>query len=329
MEIGLVVIAGELPLLGKVSSYGRLKRVTACVCHFIHNCRARSKGEPLLTGVLASPELVDAENLWIASAQQSAYPNEVNILRKGNEISSGPLLVLHPVLDESGLMRVGGRLSQSSELYYRRHPIIVPGRYDLTKLMVRYEHLRVLHARPTLVTASLARQYAIIGARKVICDVTRTCLHCKRVAGKPCTQLLGQLPADRLRPGHVFDRVGVDYAGPILIKSGYVRRPIITKAYVCVLIGFSIKAVHLESVSELTSTAFIARPENIMLAIVSNYSIPVFPENKPIILWTIANNRKSGNFRVIHFCSIKFSAHEIFVGRWSAEKLLTLKISCQ
>ena len=32
----------------------------------------------------------------------------------------------------------------------------------------------------------------------------------------------------------------------------------------------------------------VIRPENIMLTVVTNYSIPVFPENKPIILWTIA-----------------------------------------
>ena len=43
----------------------------------------------------------------------------------------------------------------------------------------------------------------------------------------------------------MFDRIGIDYAGPILIQLGYVHRPIITKAYVCVFVGFAIKAVHL------------------------------------------------------------------------------------
>ena len=61
-----------------------------------------------------------------------------------------------------------------------------------------------------------------------------------------------------MRPGLVFDRVGVDYAGPVLVKSGHVRRPIITKAYVCVFVSFTLKAVHLEPVSELTTSAFIA-----------------------------------------------------------------------
>lgn len=67
--------------------------------------------------------------------------------------------------------------------------------------------------------------------------------------------MLGQLLSHRLVPGSVFQYVGVDYAGTVLIKSGYVRKLILTKAYVCV---FSVKAAHLELVSDLTSEAFLA-----------------------------------------------------------------------
>ena len=56
----------------------------------------------------------------------------------------------------------------------------------------------------------------------------------------------------------VFDKVGVDYAGPMMIKSGSIRRPVIKKAFVCIFMSFTVKAVHLEAVSELTTTAFIA-----------------------------------------------------------------------
>ena len=65
------------------------------------------------------------------------------------------------------------------------------------------------------------------------------------------------LPADRFSAGFVFDRVGMDYAGPIWIKSGHVRKPVI-KAYVALFVSLSVKAVHLELVTELTTTAFIA-----------------------------------------------------------------------
>ena len=70
--------------------------------------------------------------------------------------------------------------------------------------------------------------------------------------------MLGQLPIERLTPGPVFDKVGVDYAGPLLIKYGHIRKPTIVKSYVCVFVSLTVKAVHLELVSDLTTDAFIA-----------------------------------------------------------------------
>ncbi len=68
----------------------------------------------------------------------------------------------------------------------------------------------------------------------------------RRYTVKPKSQILGQLPFERITPGPVFDTVGVDYAGPFLIKYGYTRKPTIVKAYVCVFVSLTVKAVHLE-----------------------------------------------------------------------------------
>ena len=70
--------------------------------------------------------------------------------------------------------------------------------------------------------------------------------------------MLGQLPAERLTPGIVFENVGIDYAGPVYLKYGHSRKPTIIKAYICVFVSLSVKAVHLELVSDLTTDAFIA-----------------------------------------------------------------------
>ena len=69
---------------------------------------------------------------------------------------------------------------------------------------------------------------------------------------------MGQLPSERVTPDIVFSKVGVDYAGPVYIKLGAVRRPMIVKAYVAVFVSLSVKAVHLEAVSDLTAEAFLA-----------------------------------------------------------------------
>ena len=59
-------------------------------------------------------------------------------------------------------------------------------------------------------------------------------------------------------PDAVFERVGLDYARPFLIKYGSARKPTIVKSYVCVFVSLTVKAVHLELVSDLTTDAFIA-----------------------------------------------------------------------
>ena len=56
----------------------------------------------------------------------------------------------------------------------------------------------------------------------------------------------------------MFNRVGIDYAGLVYIKHGFIHKPTVIKAYVCVFVSLSVKAVHLELVSDLSTDAFIA-----------------------------------------------------------------------
>ena len=44
---------------------------------------------------------------------------------------------------------------------------------------------------------------------------------------------------ERVSPGIVFENVGVDYAGPILIKYGHVRSPTVVKVYISVFVSLS------------------------------------------------------------------------------------------
>ena len=221
---------------------------------FIDNCKGASKRDPL-----SVDELAQAERYWITVAQHAAFAEEMACIASKCELpDKGCLVPLHPILDTQEILRVGGRGNQSKLPYSTRNPIVLPGNHTVTKLLVRAEHLRLLHTGPTLVAASLARRFNIAGARKLIRSITRACVTCRRTSVKPKSQLLGQLPVDRLAPGVVFKRVGVDYAGPLLIKAGSLRKPTYVKAYVCVFVSLSAKAVHLELVSDLTSEAFLA-----------------------------------------------------------------------
>ena len=87
--------------------------------------------------------------------------------------------------------------------------------------------------------------------------------------------MLGQLPADRLTTGPAFERVGVDYAGPVMVKGGSIRKPVLVKAYISVFVCLSVKAVYLELVSDLTSEAFIGALRRFMAR-----------RGKPSIIWS-------------------------------------------
>ena len=243
------------------SSFDRLKRVTAWAMRFIHNC-VRKKNQ--LNALNVSPfltveELNGAEIYLLSIAQQEHFADEICSIQGKSAIpDSSSILPLHPFMDSNGLLRIGGRDQNSKLPYSTQHPIILHGKHALTKLIIRSEHLRLLHAGPTLLTASLGRRFHIVVGTKAIRSLTRGCTTCRRNAAKPQPQLLGQLPKERVTPDLVFDKVGVDYAGPIYIKHGYVRKPTIVKAYICVFVSLSVKAVHLELVSDLTSDAFIA-----------------------------------------------------------------------
>ena len=171
---------------------------------------------------------------------------------------SSSLLPLHPFLDKDGFLWMGGRQEHSKLSFFKLHPIILHGKHPLTKLLVWLEHRRLLHGGPTLVITSLSRRFHIINSRKTIRSVVRQCVICQRQAVKPQQQLLGQLPSEWITPNSVFERVGMDYAGPFLVKYGVVRKPTIVKVYLCVFNSMTVKAVHLELVSDLTSEAFIA-----------------------------------------------------------------------
>ena len=101
----------DITWLACYSNFTRLKCVTAWVLRFIHN----SRSETSQSGPLSMDELTTAETLWILKSQSHTFLDEIEALKQKKTISSTScLLSLHPFLDSSGVLRVGGRLHYSS-----------------------------------------------------------------------------------------------------------------------------------------------------------------------------------------------------------------------
>lgn len=260
-HVAVIQMEPAIPV-DRFSSFSKLVRVTAWINRFIFNCRARCEVSTVTTNsshCLSLTELKSAERYWISFIQKETFSQEIISLKSGKRVlRSSSLKLLNPFLDDHGLLRVGGREQHSTRSYDVKHPLIVHSRHHLVRLLIISEHVRLLHAGPTLLSASLSARYHIVRGRSVIRSVTRNCVICRRKSARPLPPLMGQLPSARVTPDIVFSNVGVDYAGPVLIKLGAVRRPTVVKAYIAVFVSLSVKAVHLELVSNLSTEAFLA-----------------------------------------------------------------------
>ena len=163
---------------------------------------------------------------------------------------------LNPFIDEFGILRVGGRLDNAYISYDQKHQIILPSKHRFTHLLIKNEHNRLLHAGCQSVLASLRKRFWPIAAKNQIKKILRECVKCIRFQAVQPTYLMGDLPSARVTPRRAFYMCGVDYAGPFLIKEK-TRSRISIKAYICIFVCFSTKAVHIELVSDLSTESFL------------------------------------------------------------------------
>ena len=258
-------ISSPLPSIEDYSSFIRLKCVTSWIFRFIYNWRSRKLlGEPISESYLTTEELRKAEVYWYLHAQLTHFSEDIDAIKSKWDLGkSSPLLPLWPsltplvcyvlVVDNST-----HRWPILRNTYSQKHPIILHHKHPLTHLIIRSEHLRLWHAGPTFLSASLNSHYYILGFRKLVRSIIRGCVICRKLSAKPSSQLRGQLPIERLTPGPVFNKVGINFAGPVQTKYAHVRKPVIIKTYICLFVSLSVKAVHLEPVSNLTSDIYIA-----------------------------------------------------------------------
>ena len=168
------------------------------------------------------------------------------------------ILSLTPFLDKDNLLRVGGRLANSSLSPSQQRPIIGDGKDPLIIKMFKSKHLSLCHCGPSLLLCSIASRFHIVGARRLSRTVCSQCATCRRIAPRPDHQMMADLPAPRVNPTIAFTHTGMDFCGHFNIKMGYVRKPTILKAYICIFVCMTYKAVHLEVVSDETTEAFLA-----------------------------------------------------------------------
>ncbi|XP_011879269.1 PREDICTED: uncharacterized protein LOC105568304 [Vollenhovia emeryi] len=204
-----------------------------------------------------SPETLEKARLfWIQATQATYFLHELKALQADSPLPKAHAFNrLTAYIDAQGVIRVGGRLAHAALAFDTTHPVILPRHSQLSSLIIAHAHQRTLHGG-TL--SHIRQQYWILGGRAPVKSHILRCVTCARQRGIRAHQLMGQLPLSRVTQVRPFTHTGVDYAGPLTVKTWKGRDAKTTKGWICVFVCFSTSAVHLEAVSDYSTEGFIA-----------------------------------------------------------------------
>ena len=239
-------IAGVLDV-NRYSKLDRLLRVTSLVLRFTSNVRAQRTGSSKTTGEVKTEEIVKAEKMWVKEVQKQlkSKPNFKGLVKELGIVTCGC----------DGIMKCKGRLGNSELDTEVKEPAILPKDHKFTSLVVERCHERVYHSGVRSTLAELRTRFWVPKGRQVVKRILSRCLVCRKAQGKSCgTPPIAALPDFRVREVPPFSRVGIDFAGPLFVKgvSGEMEKVYIVLFSCCVT-----RAIHLDLITDMSTTAFI------------------------------------------------------------------------
>ncbi|KAJ8345841.1 hypothetical protein SKAU_G00300340 [Synaphobranchus kaupii] len=233
--------------LSKLSSWSRATRAIARILRRISKNRSNC-----LTTVT---ERENAERVIIRSLQEQVYEDELQLIRKGVPLPShNELYRLDAFLDEDGVLKVGGRLCNSSLSNLLKHPAIIPKHHHISKMIIACCHENVKHQGKGLTINEIrSNGYWIPGINRAVATHIRQCMSCRRHRKPTEEQRMADLPPERVDPSPPFTYCGMDCFGPFLVRQG--RK--VNKRYGLLFTCFSSHAIHIEMLDDMTTDAFI------------------------------------------------------------------------
>lgn len=254
IEVSSNIMKFGFEKLNKFSTLNKLIRVVA-YCLRIKKVNRKSH-------IHISPlEFENALIVILKLVQNEAYSEEVEALSSGLGVSKNSKIhSLNPFMNSTDkLLRVSGRLGNAIHLNYdQKFPIILPKDHVVSTLIVRHAHLSSVHGTQQDTLILIFQKYHIVKCKSLVKFIIGHCVRCFRMKCALQKQQMGLLPELRITPNRPFLNSGVDFAGPFQIKKFKGRCQTHHKSYFALFICFSTKAVHLEIVIDLSTSAFIA-----------------------------------------------------------------------
>ena len=128
-------------------------------------------------------------------------------------------------LDEKGILRCGGRLTNSELGIEAKFPILLPKSDPFTMRVIQETHERYLHCGVSQTLAMVRRKYWICQGRRTISTVLAKCLVCRKAEGKAFDPpQMPSFPKERVESSPAFRIIGLDYFGPLKVRDEAIPR---------------------------------------------------------------------------------------------------------
>ncbi|UYV69517.1 hypothetical protein LAZ67_6003885 [Cordylochernes scorpioides] len=225
-------------LFGRYSHFLRIVRITAWIYRFFNN--AKIDRRKIISEDLSTEEITKSEIILIRLIQRESFSGHEDKKLQGFKL----------LVDSSGILRIKTKICRREDFANFRMPILLPSDHFLVSLLIRWNHETHGHAGLQTLLGILRENYWILRTKKTVKKIINQCIRCKRFTATPATVESTSLPEDRVRDAAVFEIVGIDLTGHLILKNK-------KKAWIVIFTCAVYRGVHLELVTSLSMEAFL------------------------------------------------------------------------
>uniref|UniRef100_A0A914XCT4 Integrase catalytic domain-containing protein n=1 Tax=Plectus sambesii TaxID=2011161 RepID=A0A914XCT4_9BILA len=204
------------------------------------------------SGQINSNDIKIATTLTLQQIQLQNFPEVFYSLK--NKKKNQLIDQLGISLDKEGILRCGGRLLNAEKEDSTKYPILLPRKTHVTQLIITNQHILALHSGVQHTMAQLRQEFWILKGRIEVQRAIKNCLTCRKYSAGPYNlPKIPAFPKERVRQANPFQYTGLDYLGPLWIKSMNEK----IKVWICLFTCLVTRAIHLEPILDLSAQQFL------------------------------------------------------------------------
>ncbi len=318
------------------SSWEKRIRIFSLVLKIRNVCFSKIRGNN--SNILDNVDLrIESERLLIRELQKKYYTREYKTLLKAKTEYIDLNLPVSQVLkirsdldlfidDDDLLLRCGGRFHNATLDWNTIHPVLLPRNGPVARSYINYIHKTSHHIALSYLLSKLREKYLIPKCRTLIKSVLHRCVGCRRWTGESFhLPDMPPLPLERVAEASPFLNIGIDYMGPIKIRSG----DSVQKVHVVIFACLVTRAIHLEIARDTSAAEFLitfmrfsgirGTPKFVITDIMSNFVFiqPMISDKVNIVDHSILNFSALSGIRwkfISQYSSWQGGAYERLIG---------------